>query len=81
MTFHENPSDRRRVVPCGRTGGQTDTTKLIVAFRNFVNSPTNVQYACQITFQHVLNNKLDFGKFSILCRTSAHFKCLQQKTK
>ena len=81
MTFHENPSSRRRVVPCGRMDGQTDMTKLIVAFRNFANLPRKAQYACQIMFQHVSNNKLDFGEFSILCRTSANFKCLQQKTK
>jgi len=28
-----------RVVPCGQTEGQTDMTKLIVAFRNFANAP------------------------------------------
>jgi hypothetical protein len=26
----------------GRTGGQTNMTKLIVAFRNFANAPKNV---------------------------------------
>jgi len=26
-------------VPCGRAEGQTDTTKLTVAFRNFANAP------------------------------------------
>jgi len=43
IKFHENPSSDSRVVPCGRTGGrtdgQTDITKLIVAFRNFAKSP------------------------------------------
>ena len=33
--FHQNPSIRSRVVP----GGQTDLTKLIVAFRYFANAP------------------------------------------
>jgi hypothetical protein len=28
-----------RIVPCGRTGGETDITKLIAAFRGFVNAP------------------------------------------
>jgi hypothetical protein len=79
MTFHENPSSRRRVVPCGRTDGQTDMTKLIVAFRNFANPPRKVQYACKIIFQHVSNDKLDFGEVNILSRTTADFKCLQQK--
>jgi len=31
-----------RVVPCGQTDGQTDMTKLIVAFRNFTDASTNV---------------------------------------
>jgi hypothetical protein len=41
MKFHENPSSESRVVPCGRTDERTDTTKLIVAFRNFENVPKN----------------------------------------
>jgi hypothetical protein len=36
--FHENPSSGSRVLR-GRTEGQTDMTKLIVAFRNFANAP------------------------------------------
>jgi hypothetical protein len=35
---HENPSGGSRVVPCG----QTDITKLIVAFRNFANAIENL---------------------------------------
>jgi len=35
IKFHENPSSGIRVVPCG----QTDVTKLAVAFRNFANEP------------------------------------------
>jgi len=35
VKFHDNPSSGSRVVPCG----QTDVTKLIVAPRNFANSP------------------------------------------
>ena len=37
VELHENLSNGSRVVPCG----QTDMTKLIVAFRNFVNGPVN----------------------------------------
>jgi len=81
MTLHENPSNRRRVVPCGPMDGQTDMTKLIVAFRNFANPPRNVQYACQKMIQHASNNKFDFGEFSILRPTSANCKCLQQRKK
>ena len=35
IKFNENPSSGRRIVARGRTSGQTDMTKLIVAFRNF----------------------------------------------
>jgi len=36
--FHANPSSGNRVVPCGRRDRQT---KLVVAFRSFVNAPEN----------------------------------------
>jgi hypothetical protein len=37
IKFHENPSSGS----CGPEYGQTDMTKLIVAFRNFANAPKN----------------------------------------
>jgi len=38
--FHENPYSRSGVVHAdGRTDGQTDMKKLIVAFHNFTNAP------------------------------------------
>ena len=40
-----NPSGGSRIVLCGRTDGRTDITKLIVAFRNFVNAPKNKAFA------------------------------------
>jgi len=36
---HDNPSTGSRVIPCGQTDGQTDMTKLTVAFRHFVKAP------------------------------------------
>jgi len=39
VKFYENPSRGSRDVPCGRTDGRTDMTKLIVAFLNFANAP------------------------------------------
>ena len=40
VKFHENPSSGSRVVQYERTTeGQTDMTKLIVAFRNFASAP------------------------------------------
>jgi len=41
IKFHENPSSGNRVVPCERTDGRTDMTKLIVAFRNSENASKN----------------------------------------
>ena len=41
IKFHKNPSSGSRVVSCEETDGQTDVTKLIVVFRNFVNAPKN----------------------------------------
>jgi hypothetical protein len=42
--FYENLSSGSRVVPCGRTDRQTDTTMLRVAFINFENAPED---ACE----------------------------------
>ena len=39
IKFYENPPSGSRIVPCGRTDGQTDMKKLIVTFRNFAISP------------------------------------------
>jgi hypothetical protein len=41
IAFHENPSSGSRVVLCGRTGGHTDLSKLIVTFLNFTTAPDN----------------------------------------
>jgi hypothetical protein len=41
IKFNQNPSRGSRVVPCGRA----DTTKLIVAFRNFAKAPKNKEHA------------------------------------
>jgi hypothetical protein len=38
IKFHENPSSGSRV-PSEQTDGQTDTTKLIVAFRYLTKAP------------------------------------------
>jgi len=41
IKFCDNLSNGSRVVPCGRTDGQTDMTKLIGTSRNFANVPQN----------------------------------------
>jgi len=44
IEFHENPSSRSRVVPCGQKERRADMTTLIVAFRNFANPPTKCHW-------------------------------------
>jgi len=39
IKFYENPTSESRFVPRGHRDGRTDMTKLIVAFRNFANTP------------------------------------------
>jgi hypothetical protein len=41
IKFHKNPSSGSQVVPCERKDRRTVMTKLIVAYRNFVNAPKN----------------------------------------
>jgi hypothetical protein len=57
IKFHENPCSGSRVVPCGRTEGWTDMTKLIVTFRIFANSPKNRQrtHSTQSSRTHTAN--------------------------
>ena len=47
IKFHENPSCGSRVFTCGQTekraDGQTDMTKLTVAFHSFANDANNVR--------------------------------------
>jgi len=42
IKYNENLSSGGQAVPCGRT----DTTKLIVTFRNFANFPKNPNLDC-----------------------------------
>jgi hypothetical protein len=52
MQFLENPFSGSRVVPCEQTDrqtdrqseGQTDTTKLKIAFRNSANAPKKLNF-------------------------------------
>ena len=39
--FHENPSSRSRVVPCGRADGRTDRQSQQPLSRNSANAPSN----------------------------------------
>ena len=39
IKFRENPCSGSRVLPCERTIGRTDMTKLTIPFRSFANAP------------------------------------------
>ena len=51
--FHENPSSGSRDVPSGKTDGQTDMTKLIVAFRSLANPSRSVTLSGFIIYLNV----------------------------
>ena len=73
IEFYENPSSGNRVVPWGQRDEQTnkrsDTTKLIVAFRNFANVP-KIEQISQPAFQLLWNTKhLYPSNFSPACWT------------
>jgi len=81
IIFHEYSSVGSRVNPRGRTDGQTDMTKLIVAFRNFANAPKNYdEYDKATNFlqqhrSHELGREGSNGHSHTLCRRSFVF-CL-----
>jgi len=41
IKYHKNQSIGSRVASCKRTDRLTDSTKLLVSFRNFANAPKN----------------------------------------
>jgi hypothetical protein len=44
IKFHYYPSSESWVVPCGKTDGRTDMTRLIVAFSYFANAPKDCTF-------------------------------------
>ena len=62
IKFHQNPSNGSRVVPCG----QTDMTKLTVAFRNVANAPKNCTFSVFKRFR-ILRSNTDY--FLIVLRS------------
>jgi hypothetical protein len=54
IKFHQNSPTGSRVVPCG----QTDITKLTVAFRNFANAPQGLEHSFVADFVVVNKRKL-----------------------
>ena len=56
IKFHENSSHGSRVVPCGKTGGQTGKIKLTAAFRKYAKAPKKNRVSSSI---HVLYSSPD----------------------
>jgi hypothetical protein len=48
IKFRDNPFSGSRIVPCGRTDGQTDMTKLTVVFCNFTNALNNRLFTIRV---------------------------------
>jgi hypothetical protein len=57
---HQNTSSGSRVIPCGRTDGGTDMTKLVVDFLNIANAPKSSPFShtvnCYVSMIPALNN-------------------------
>ena len=60
IKFYKNSSSRTRVVLCRQTDRWTDTTKLIVAFCNFVNVPKTCKKMVSVTCQTTNMYKRNF---------------------
>jgi hypothetical protein len=72
IKFHQNPSSGSRVVP----RGQTNKTKLIVAFRNFANAPKNLETAQRLKFHcdlysQTVRLKRAMSKRTVFCFSAA----------
>ena len=60
IKFLQSPSSVSRVVPCGKTDGLTDITKLLVTLRNVANAPKNhsvIGICCPRYRQHRKTNE------------------------
>jgi len=51
IKFHENPSSRNRVGPCGRIGRRTDLTKLQLPSRSLAKAPKHSDMYVTSTFK------------------------------
>jgi hypothetical protein len=58
IKFHENTSSQRAVVPCGRTEGRTDITRLTVTFRNL---RTRLKHSYQLVFLSDIKYVMSLG--------------------
>ena len=86
MKFHGNTSSGSRAIPCGltdgRTDGQSDMTKLIIAFSNFAKAPK--QYIHFLNFHKMVirmcsateHNKRGQSIFQIYLKTKEKFRTM-----
>ena len=63
IKFNENPSSGSGVAPRGKNG-QTDMTKLIVAFRNFTKAPKIIISRTEVQWDKTTCNQLQRHDFS-----------------
>ena len=63
LKVHENQSSGSQVVLCG----QTDMTKLIVAFRYFANTPKNLNCYPKAVYESSRNVFRNFTLWSLVC--------------
>jgi hypothetical protein len=59
MRFYENPFGGNRVVPCTRTGGQTNMTKLIFASLNFAKAPNKCTHNLDFIYVYCIYLKIN----------------------
>jgi hypothetical protein len=72
IKFHENTSSQRSVVPCGRTEGRTDITRLLVTFRNL---RTRLKHSYLLVFLSDIKYIMSLGttlKHILLIDSSIH---------
>jgi len=82
LKFHENPPSESRVVTCGRKDRRSDTTKLLVASRNFANVPETIQTSFALSLivhlsANLNNDQLDAQMFVHLLQSST-CTCFEQ---
>jgi hypothetical protein len=79
IKFYENPSSGNRLFLCGRTGGRTDMTNVIVAFRNFANAPKTPFRARNVLVGYLFNKSFSGAVICVVPKLErSAYKCVQK---